>query len=52
MRENISGSFLDGDMTRLSQKRHAGQSRLYSACVLAGGAIRPGDEVVFLILNS
>jgi MOSC domain-containing protein YiiM len=47
--ENISGSFLDGDMTRLSQKRHAGQSRLY-ARVLVGGVIRPGDEVV--VLNS
>ena len=47
--EKISGSFLDGDMTRLSQKRHAGQSRLY-ARVLAGGVIRPGDDVV--VLNS
>jgi MOSC domain-containing protein YiiM len=43
--EKISGSFLDGDMTRLSQKRHAGQSRLY-ARVLDGGVIRPGDAVI------
>ena len=48
--EKISGSFLDGDMTRLSQKRHAGRSRLY-ARVLAGGLIRPGDSVIVL-LNS
>ena len=48
--EKISGSFLDGDMTRLSQKRHAGRSRLY-ARVLASGVIRPGDEV-FVFLNS
>ena len=47
--EKISGSFLDGDMTRLSQKRHAGRSRLY-ARVVAGGVIRPGDEVV--VVNS
>lgn len=45
--EKISGSFLDGDMTRLSQKRHVGQSRIY-ARVLAGGVIRPGDDVVVL----
>src|SRR5262245_39711330 len=47
--EKIRGSFLDGDMTRLSQKRHAGQSRLY-ARVLAGGVVRPGDTVV--VFNS
>jgi len=47
--EKISGSFLDGDMTRLSQKRHAGRSRLY-ARVLTGGVIRPGDAVI--VLNS
>jgi len=48
--EKISGSFLDGDVTRLSQRRHAGRSRLY-ARVLAGGVIRPGDAV-HIVLNS
>ncbi len=49
--EKIAEAFQDGDMTRLSQKRHAGQSRLY-ARVLASGVVRPGDEVVLVLLNS
>jgi len=37
--------FLDGDSTRISQKRHPGWSRLY-ARVLAEGMVRQGDPVV------
>jgi MOSC domain-containing protein YiiM len=47
--EKISESFQDGDISRLSHKRHAGSSRLYTR-VLAGGVVRPGDEVH--VLNS
>lgn len=42
--EKIAGSFLDCDFTRISQKRHAGWSRV-SARVLAGGLVRMGDPV-------
>jgi MOSC domain-containing protein YiiM len=42
--EKIAGSFLDCDCTRISQKRHAGWSRV-SARVLAGGLVRMGDPV-------
>lgn len=42
--ENIRGSFVDGDVVRISQKVHPGWSRVY-ARVLAGGIIRPGDQV-------
>ena len=41
---NIKGSFSDGDYARISQKRHAGWSRVY-ARVLAPGSIREGDPV-------
>lgn len=41
---NIKGSFRDGKFSRLSQKIHPGESRLY-ARVLRGGTLRPGDEV-------
>ena len=39
--------FRDGDFTRISQKTHPGWSRAY-ARVVAGGVIRPGDEIVVL----
>jgi MOSC domain-containing protein YiiM len=42
--EKISGSFADCDFTRISQKRHAGWSRV-SARVLAGGLVQMGDPV-------
>ena len=42
--EKVKGSFLKGEFTRISQKRHPGWSRLY-ARVLSGGVIRPGDDV-------
>jgi MOSC domain-containing protein YiiM len=42
--EKISGSFVDCDFTRISQKRHAGWSRV-SARVLAGGLVQMGDQV-------
>jgi MOSC domain-containing protein YiiM len=41
---NITGSFADGDITRVSQKRHPGWSRVY-ARVLTPGSIRVGDTV-------
>jgi MOSC domain-containing protein YiiM len=41
---NIRGSFASGDFSRLSQKQHAGWSRL-CARVAAPGTIRPGDSV-------
>jgi MOSC domain-containing protein YiiM len=44
---NIRASFRGGDFLRVSQKRHAGQSRVY-ARVLRTGAIRPGDTVRLL----
>jgi MOSC domain-containing protein YiiM len=43
--EKIAGSFLEFDFTRISQKRHAGWSRV-SARVLAGGLVRMGDPVM------
>lgn len=36
--------FIDGNFTRISQKKHPGWSRLY-ARVLAEGVVRPGDSV-------
>jgi len=42
--ENIGPSFMDDDFTRISQKRHAGWSRV-CARVLAGGIVRMGDPV-------
>jgi MOSC domain-containing protein YiiM len=44
---NITGAFKDGDYSRVSQKRHAGDSRVY-ARVLRPGAIRRGDPVRLL----
>ncbi len=41
---NIKGSFVDGNFARISQKRHAGWSRVY-ARVLAPGTVRAGDPV-------
>jgi MOSC domain-containing protein YiiM len=41
---NIKGSFVDGNFARISQKRHAGWSRVY-ARVLASGTVRAGDPV-------
>jgi len=42
--EKISGSFSDGDFTRIAQKLHPGWSRV-CARVLTGGVVRPGDVV-------
>jgi MOSC domain-containing protein YiiM len=42
--KNISGSFLEGNMLRISQKLHPGWSRI-CARVLAGGIARVGDCV-------
>jgi MOSC domain-containing protein YiiM len=42
---NVRGAFLDGDYSRISEKRHPGWSRLY-ARVLVGGEIRAGDAIV------
>lgn len=42
--KKIEASFLNGESMRISQKVHPGWSRLY-ARVVAGGVIRPGDEV-------
>jgi MOSC domain-containing protein YiiM len=41
---NISGFFLDGDITRVMQKLHPGWSRV-CAKVLAPGTVRVGDSV-------
>ena len=41
---NIRSSFADGDSSRISQKRHAGWSRVY-ARVLVPGTVRAGDPV-------
>jgi MOSC domain-containing protein YiiM len=41
---NIAGSFSDGDFTRMSNKLHSGNARMY-ARVLSPGSIRAGDEV-------
>ena len=40
----IKGAFADGDYSRLSQKRHAGFSRVY-ARVLTPGLVGAGDPV-------
>jgi MOSC domain-containing protein YiiM len=42
---NISGSFVAGDFTRVSQKGHAGWSRV-CARVVAGGVVHVGDPVI------
>ena len=44
---NIGEAFLAGDFGRISQKRHAGWSRVY-ARVLAPGTVCPGDPVRLL----
>ena len=44
---NITPFFTDGDYSRVSQKRHPGDSRLY-ARVLREGAIHSGDPVRLL----
>ncbi|HET8578500.1 MAG TPA: MOSC domain-containing protein [Methylomirabilota bacterium] len=41
---NITAFFKDGDYSRVSQKRHPGDSRVY-ARVLREGAIRTGDPI-------
>ena len=48
--ENISGSFRDGDFTRIAAKRHPGWSRVY-ARVISGGVVHPGDKVTLEIEN-
>ncbi|HHN78683.1 MAG TPA: MOSC domain-containing protein [Phycisphaerales bacterium] len=40
----IAGSFAGGDFSRISQKKHPGESRVY-AKVVAGGMVRAGDDV-------
>lgn len=40
----IQGSFSDGKFSRISQKTHPGESRVY-ARVLETGKVQPGDEV-------
>jgi len=44
---NITRSFLHGDYSRVSQKRHPGWSRVY-ARVLVPGAVSTGDPVHLL----
>jgi MOSC domain-containing protein YiiM len=44
---NIRPSFVHGEYSRVSEKRHPGWSRVY-ARVLAGGRIQAGDEVRLL----
>ena len=44
---NIRASFVDGQFARISQKVHAGWSRVY-ARVLAPGTVRAGDPVRLL----
>ena len=41
---NIKSAFSDGEYSRISQKRHAGWSRVY-ARVLVPGTVRAGDAV-------
>ena len=41
---NLEKNFVDGDISRVSQKRHPGSSRVY-ARVLQTGAIKQGDPV-------
>lgn len=45
--KNIRDSFCDGEFTRISQKLHPGESRVY-ARVLHPGTVRPGDPVQIL----
>ena len=45
--KNIIPSFRDGDFTRISQKLHPGESRVY-ARVLRPGLLRTGDPVRLL----
>ena len=47
----IGGSFLDDDFTRISQKLHAGWSRL-CAGVVTEGIVRAGDQVELVEPNS
>jgi len=47
--KTIAESFADGDFTRISQKVHPGQSRLY-ARVIKTGVLRPGDSARLLTL--
>jgi len=44
---NIAPFFLNGDVTRISQKRHPGSSRV-CARVIAEGIVRIGDPVVIV----
>jgi MOSC domain-containing protein YiiM len=44
---NITASFRDRDHSRVSQKRHPGDSRVY-ARVLREGSLRSGDAVQLL----
>ena len=44
---NIGGAFVDGNFARISQKRHAGWSRVY-ARVLVPGTVSAGDPVRLL----
>lgn len=43
--KTITESFADGDFTRISQKLHPGESRVY-ARVLRSGEIRPGQVAI------
>jgi MOSC domain-containing protein YiiM len=42
--EKNAGWFIDGNFTRMSQRRHPGSSRMY-ARVLRGGGVITGDKV-------
>jgi MOSC domain-containing protein YiiM len=42
--KNIAASFIDGDFTRIAQKRFPGRARLY-ARVLTPGRVGRGDRV-------
>ena len=44
---NIAPAFADGNMNRVSQKKHPGWSRLYTR-VVRPGSITPGDPVIVL----
>lgn len=44
---NITSAFADGNMNRVSQKKHPGWSRLY-ARVLQPGRIAPGDPLTII----
>jgi MOSC domain-containing protein YiiM len=45
--KTIAGSFADGDFTRIAQKLHPGESRLY-ARVVKTGVLHPGDSARLL----